>query len=255
MKRVRKGRLPGSERIVEQTFEELGYAEGGVSPEDVQRNFNKFLFEVWRSTLEVLERYEKTVYGENIPDELVRLHPSDLHEAESIAASRGIPSAFKLLFQKWYPYLVEIFLSISQSRKQRGGKDFELQFAKLLSLMRVPYERIDRKYRVDFIMPNAEAFEKNKTTAMIASAKRTLRERWREVVEELHNTRAPNIFLITADFDISSNHVKSICGQYNIHLVVWDEVKNKNFRDEPLVLGYTQWANERVPALRQFWKT
>jgi hypothetical protein len=119
--------------------------------------------------------------------------------------------------------------------------------------MRNPYEQIDRRYRVDFVMPSGEAFARNKTTAMIASAKRTLRERWREVVEELFNTRAPNVFLVTADFDVTDSHVSSICGQYNIHLVVWDEVKNERFPNETLVLGYTDWANLRLPQLQQHW--
>jgi len=64
--------------------------------------------------------------------------------------------------------------------------------------------------------------------------------------------RSPNIFLITADFDVSTGHINDICGKYRIHLVVWDEVKEK-FAHEHLVLGYTQWANERLPLLRQFW--
>lgn len=85
------------------------------------------------------------------------------------------------------------------------------------------------------------------------SAKRTLRERWREVVEELYNTRAPNVFIITADLDVTPGHVDFICDKYNIHLVVWDEVKHKKFADRDLVLGYTAWANERIPVLQQFW--
>jgi len=107
----------------------------------------------------------------------------------------------------------------------------------MLALMDVPFERVDQKYRVDFILPSSEFLKRNKTRAVIASAKRTLRERWREVVEELFNTRAPNIYLITADTDVTDNHIMSICRQYNIHLVVWDKVKEERFPVEDMVLG------------------
>ncbi len=103
------------------------------------------------------------------------------------------------------------------------------------------------------MIPNDVAFNKNPTAAAIVSAKRTLRERWREVVEELHKMRSPNIFLATADYNVGKSHVQEICGNYRIHLIVWDEVKEK-YVDEPLVLGYTEWANNRIPLLKQFWR-
>ena len=46
-----------------------------------------------------------------------------------------------------------------------------------------------------------------------------------------------------------------ICQNYGIHLVVWDHIKRQRYPKEPLVLGYTEWANQRIPALEQFWQT
>ena len=253
MHRVRKGRLPTSEKIVRETFEQLGFVPGKITPEVAQRDFTRILLEAWKETLNVLERYEREVYGECLAQELAKLRKEDFNAADLEAKQHGFASGVSLLFKRWYPYLAEIFLSISQSRKQRGGKDFELQFAMMLDLIKLPYKRIDRQYRVDFVIPSDEVFSRNRNVAMIASAKRTLRERWREVVEELHNTRSPNIFLITADSDVTPNHAKYICEHYRIHLVVWDEVKDHRFRDEPLVLGYTEWANHRIPFFKQQW--
>jgi len=88
----------------------------------------------------------------------------------------------------------------------------------------------------------------------VISVKRTLRERWAEVAEELFNLRSPNVFLFTADEDVTQRHVEQICTRYRIHLVVWDELKANRFADEPLVLGYTQWATSRLPMLRQYWR-
>jgi len=187
-------------------------------------------------------------------DALIGLKIDILEESKKVAQTEGYRPAIRFLFHSLYPHLREIFLSISQSRKARGGRDFELQFGKLLELMNIPYQKIKRAYRVDFMIPSDDVFKRNPTAGAIASAKRTLRERWREVVEELQAMRSPNIFLVTADYDVSKGHVKAICGDYRIHLVVWDQVKEK-YSGEPLVLGYTKWANDRIPILKQFWQS
>lgn len=253
MAAVRKKGLPSSEVIVDETFQRLGYLPGRITPEDVQKNFNQILNEVWVETLHVLEDYEERIYPLNVIDGLMALKNDIIKESEKVAQTKGHRPAIRFLFQSLYPHLREIFLSISQSRKQRGGRDFELQIGKLFELMGIPYQKIKRAYRVDFMLPSDDAFRRNPTAAAIASAKRTLRERWREVVEELQAMRSPNIFLVTADYDVAKGHVKAICGDYRIHLVVWDDVKQK-YSDEPLVLGYTEWANDRIPILRQFWE-
>ena len=83
--------------------------------------------------------------------------------------------------------------------------------------------------------------------------KRTLRERWAEVAEELFNLRAPNVFLFTADENPTNTHAERLA-DYNIHLVVWDDVKTQKFPERPLVLGYTEWANRRLGMLSQHWQ-
>lgn len=253
MSLVRKKRLPSSEEIVEETFQKLRITADKTTPEQVQQNFNQILYQVWTETLLVLEYYEGRVYPSNVIDSLMVLKNNVIVEAERISQKDGFRPAVRFLFTSLYPHLREVFLSISQSRKQRGGKDFELQFGKLLQLMDVPYQRIKRKTRVDFMIPSDEAFNKNRQSAVLVSAKRTLRERWREVVEELYAMRSPNIFLATADKDVAIGHVKAICTDNLIHLIVWDDVKKK-FPNEDLVLGYTEWANERIPLLKKFWK-
>ena len=249
---VRKKGFPSSAQIVDETFEKLGLLSNKITPEYVQANFNEILHKVWVETLFVLEEYEEHFYPQNVIDALLELKRDIVQESTNIAGKQGFESAVKFLFQSLYPYLRQVFRSIGQGRMARGGKDFELQFGKLLELMRIPYQKIRRKYRVDFMLQSDELFNQNRTAAAIVSAKRTLRERWREVVEELHAMRAPNIFLITADEDVSEGHVEDICGKYQIHLVVWDHVKTE-YPSEPLVLSYTEWANKRIPMLKQFW--
>jgi hypothetical protein len=250
MRQVRSGRMPASAAIVEETFRILRLNQ--IPPPEIRRNFNKLLLDVWRETLVVLERHEESAYSTGIPKALIEKYSEDIEKAKSVAQKNGFEKGLVSLLGRWYPRLREIFLSIGQSRKARGGRDFELQFGKLLELAGIPYQKVNRATRVDFMIPSDQAFQKNRTTAVIASAKRTLRERWREVVEELKAMQSPNIFLVTADENISLGQVKDISG-HNIHVVVWDQVKEKKFPKEPLVLGYTEWINGRLPVFEKLW--
>jgi len=254
MKRVRnEGGLPPSQRIVEETFKRLEYTPENLYPEDVIANFNYYLRTTWEQTLVTLERYEEASYAEGITKHLMLEFPEDVDEAERISRERGFKEGVMELLRSWYPYLRMTFLSVSQSRKHRGGRDFEIQAEILLDLAKINYTRQERHNRTDLILPNVEAFQRNKTIAAVVSLKRTLRERWAEVAEELFQLRAPNVYLFTADENITLAHVDNITGQYNIHLVVWDDEKNKKFKDYHLVLGYTQWAKDHLTFLRDRW--
>lgn len=251
MAAIRAEGVPTSEQMVNEAFRRCGLTPDKVKADFVRGNFNSLLNKVWLETLKVLEEYEEKAYTSGIPEHLARLRPGDFSEAER--RYRGSATeAFRFLFHRLYAYLRECFLSIAQSRKARGGKDFELQISKLFDLMKVPYEMTESRYRVDFLMPNREHFERDKTRSILASVKRTLRERWREVVEELYSTRCPNVYLLTADKSVSAGQQEAII-KYNIRLVVWDEVKEKRFKETPHVLSYSDWARDELGHFIQIW--
>ena len=255
MKQVRQqGMLPSSRVIVNETFERLGYGREDVDDNEVIERFNEMLWSVWKETLVTLERYEEASYARGIPYQFALTFPESFERAEQEAAARGFREGFSKLFYELYPRFRDAFLSVSQSRKTRGGKDFELQIERLFDLAEIPYHRQETEHRTDLILPDLATHRANRNISAIVSLKRTLRERWAEVAEELFNLRSPNVFLFTADESVSQNHVNRICDQYNIHLVVWDEIKSSKHPDRPLVLGYSEWAGSRLAVLRQYWK-
>lgn len=258
MKAVREKGVPPSEVIVNETLKELNFTTGDLSSDTAQENFNDILRDVFNKTLEVLERYEDQAYGRLMIEMLIKQRTEDVVEACKILGNyrnseEGLKEVLTFLFARWYPYLRQMFLSISQSRKARGGKDFELQIGALLDIIDVPFQKEKRAHRVDFMVPSDEAYATDRNKALIISAKRTLRERWREVVEELYDMRSPNVYLVTADENISSGHVQAICHEYNIHLVVWDDVKATKFSGENLVISYSALANNVIPHFKQLW--
>lgn len=254
MRKVRQGQVPGSERIVREAFQELDLDPQHVSPTYARAKFNDILHEAFGHTLTVLERYEQKAYSEGIAQALLDLRPGLVTRAEAASAEQGFRSAAQSLLAGLYLELRESFLSVSQSRKTRGGKDFELSFARTLSLAGFPYEMQHRDLRTDFIFPSGGAFDYDRTICVVASLKRTLRERWQEVAGELRNLSAPNVFLVTADESVSAGHVRGICDTHRLYLVVWDKVKEAHYRHHPHVLDFTQFANQRLPHLQGQWE-
>ena len=254
MSRVRQAEaMPTSAVIVEETFQRLGYVPGAMPAAEVLQRFNDLLRNLWEETLFTLEAYEEKSYSEGIPREFITEFPEAFNMAQQVSAQRGLREAVIGLFSEWYPMLRRAFLSVQQGRMTRGGRDFELQIEGLLDLAEIPYHKQERQYRTDLILPDLATHTQNRTISAVISIKRTLRERWAEVAEELFNLRSPNVFLFTADDNVSNTHIDRVCRQYNIYLILWDSVKNTRFPDEPLVLGYTEWATRRLAILREHW--
>jgi len=119
----------------------------------------------------------------------------------------------------------------------------------------MPFEEQTKEYHTDFVFPSLQFFKRDRTRSIVFSVKRTLRERWQEVVDELHHTNCPNVYLATADEANKISQSTHIDGlrRYNMHLVVWDNVKREKFQNEPVVRDYTEFATIDVPTFRGFW--
>lgn len=254
--KVRDKTIPGSDVIVRTALAELGLTgaftltPGGKSPDDVLKNFDAYLRQVFEKSLVVLERFEAQCYPQ-VLRELAKLRADKLNAIER-GRQRPLSDKVADALDVLYPDLWQVFLSRSNSRKQRGGKDFEEQLGQLLAIAEVPFDPQIKTFHSDFILPSIEFFNRDKTRAMLISAKRTLRERWQNLVNEIYETRCPNAYLATADEAISKEVIDRM-RRYNLHLVVWDSVKAEKFATEPVVLGFTQLANEEIATFRPRW--
>ncbi len=257
LQRIRRQHVPTSKRIVDEAFAELDVGRHRLSVDEVRERFDDLLRAVYRKTLEVLERYEEPAYGDEAIAEVIRMHAEDLRRAHDQMTGDGgdvtaLEMAIRALFKAWYPELRTLFQSVSQSRKSRGGKDWELQIGRLLRLMDVPYEPPDATYRVDFMIPSYEHYQRNRNQCIVVSAKCTLRERWQEVVDELHKMNCPNVYLATAEERVSEDKKRDIWRR-NIYLVVWDEVKRRDFAEDDSVVSFRQLANDIIPHFARYW--
>ena len=160
-------------------------------------------------------------------------------------------AALQSLLQGCYLPLRQLFKSIGNSRSSRGGKDFELQLAALLDLLHIPYDHLSEPHHIDFMIPSESQFRADRRRAILLSVKRTLRERWKQVVDDLQQTNSPHVYLVTADRQISIETAKGI-GERNIYLVVWDDIKARKFHDNRTVFGFTEFAGELVDHIQHY---
>ncbi len=254
---VRGKLMPKSEVIVRTAFAELGLTGASTldpkskAPEDILKHFDSYLNQAFVKSLEVLERFEGEVYP-TVLRELAKRRAGTLDKIEASGGKRAFSLKVGDALDTLYPDLWKVFLSRSNSRKQRGGKDFEEQLGQLLALAGVPFDPQIKTFHSDFILPSTAFFRKDKSRAMLISAKRTLRERWQNLVNEIYETRCPNAYLCTTDEAMSAEVIERM-RKYNLRLVVWDKVKAAKFKDEPVVLGYSQLANDEIPAFKPRW--
>ncbi|MFQ5874038.1 MAG: type II restriction endonuclease [Dehalococcoidia bacterium] len=250
--------MPTSREVVQEACTRLGYLPDKLPAERARRDFNALLRRLFEDTLTVLEEHERQVDAGQVLPELVRMQRSDIDQERDAMRSEGddtdaLHASVVRLLRKWHQVLRGLFLSVSQSRKQRGGKDFEYQIQTLLGLAQIPHEVQPKRERSDFIFPSTELLHKDRPKAVLLSAKRTLRERWQQVVNELQQVQCPNTYLATAEDRIAQNALNGIKAR-NIYLVVWDELKNESYAGEPLVVGYSQFIRDLTQHFLRQWQ-
>jgi hypothetical protein len=120
--------------------------------------------------------------------------------------------------------LDKFFLSRTNSRRVRAGIAFELLLDTLFTKLHYPFTpqpRIDGN--PDFVLPSIEHYQNHSADAIVFTAKRTLRERWRQIVTE--GARGLGFFLATIDEGVSSGDLAEM-RLSRIYLVVPERMKS-----------------------------
>lgn len=162
------------------------------------------------------------------------------------------------------PYIYQLCLSNTQSRRSRAGKTFEgiiyflyenfgYTFNSQAQVGRKEFSKLGLGKIVDSILPSVEAFNERRDKTIIGSMKTTLRERWQEVVEEVSRSNIPCIYLLTVDDDISENKAIQM-GNHNIVLVVINSVKNQpHLKDKRSIINFENYFLEEIPNIMKYW--
>jgi len=159
----------------------------------------------------------------------------------------------------FYKLLMESF---AQSRKTRAGGSAQYHIEFILD--ELGYKGLYERQRilngtVDFLFPSFEMWQKDRRRCTVLSIKRTLRERYKQVFEELSATRGLVLYLLgtqtesEAQKDITQEKVQRL-NEQNVYLIVRDVIKQGRFPQEANVLGLTDFFCKELPRLKDRWK-
>jgi len=150
--------------------------------------------------------------------------------------------------------LDRFFLSISQSRKTRAGKAFEEIIKALFRKCDYPFdEQRVINGKPDFLMPSEKHFRKNAPDCIIFTAKRTLRERWRQIATE--GLRGLGFFLATIDDSISAEQAKEMLA-HRIYMVVPESLKQgiPHYKKAANIITFEDFFTDHLDAAMKRWR-
>jgi hypothetical protein len=146
------------------------------------------------------------------------------------------------------------FLSRTQSRRSRAGIAFETLLYELLRQLGYPFTfqpRIDGK--PDFVFPSIEYYRENPPDAIVFTVKRSLRERWRQIVTE--GSRGLGFYLATIDDRVSETAIAEMKSS-RIHLIVPDRLKSDitRYSDGLNVISFEDFFMDHLDPKMTKWK-
>ena len=163
------------------------------------------------------------------------------------------------------PYIYQLCLSNTQSRRSRAGKTFEaiiyalyehfgFTYESQSSIGRAKFQDLKLGKVVDSILPSTQAFLERRQKTIVGSMKTTLRERWQEVVEEVVRSNLPNIYLLTVDDDISLSKATQMA-EHNITLVVLNRVKQEDkLSNKRNIISFESYFFDEIPHVLEYWR-
>ena len=147
------------------------------------------------------------------------------------------------------------FLSLSQSRKPRAGGAFEDIIKMLFKRLKYPFqEQQVINGKPDFLMPSKKHYDKSAMDCIIFTAKRTLRERWRQIVTE--GTRGLGFYLATIDDAVTEAQLQEM-SRNRIYLVMPAGIKRsiQHYSKASNVLSFEEFFMLHLdPAVRRWEK-
>lgn len=150
------------------------------------------------------------------------------------------------------------FLSLTNSRRPRAGLSFQYTIKELFIKIGYPFEEhANINGKPDFLLPNSAHFKENAMDCILFTIKRTLRERWRQIITEW--TRALGFFLGTIDAKLSENALREMSVN-RIHVVVpivlkdnidiYSEAQNvisfESFFEDYLDPAFRRWERDGI---------
>lgn len=212
------------------------------NPAQIKENFDHLIHKM-ESSIHKLYLEKQREYGKQVLQILIEeMCPSKQLSFDEAKANIG----------NYFDDLDGFFLSLAQSRKSRAGDAFEGIIHTLFRSLNYPFdEQQVINGKPDFLLPSRKHYDTHAMDCIIFTAKRTLRERWRQIVTE--GTRGLGFFLATIDDKVSQNQLEEM-KRNRIYLVCPATIKNAFYNDAVNVITFSRFFEDHLDPAMVRWK-
>jgi hypothetical protein len=231
---------PGRQIAARAVAKGLGDRDGDV--EWIKANFSSLVEQVQADAYEDYKQAERIAGADTIAEVFIGLLGG--HSAEDTVR----------LFGTHFFALDRFFLGLTQGRRPRAGKAFEYLIKELFIRLRYPFSSQPIiNGQPDFLLPSIEHFERFAADCIIFTVKRTLRERWRQIVTE--GTRGLGFFLATIDENVADRDLAEML-RTRITLVVPERIKHirKDYDEAPNVISFEHFFRFYLDPAMERWR-
>jgi hypothetical protein len=171
---------------------------------------------------------------------------------EQHANSREDASVRNAVIDRFFA-LDRFFLSLTQGRRARAGKTFEAVVTALFNALEYPYtpQPLIAGSQPDYVLPSLDHYTNFATDCIIFTCKRTLRERWRQIVTEGMAGQA--FFLATIDEQLTSNELDRMKSR-NVIVVVPKTLKLSRYVSFLNVISFEAFFDHHLDPAILRWK-
>ena len=213
------------------------------SPAEVKLNFDHLVLDTEKEAHRVYKEYERDYAGKTLAALI-----NHLVERGELSGLRDVGPILGM----YSDVLDDFYLSLAQGRKVRAGRAFEQFHNNFFRRLDYPFdEQPVINGKPDFLLPSKEYYRENAPDCIIFTAKRTLRERWRQIVTE--GARGLGFYLSTIDEKIPKNAFSEM-RENRIYVVCPLEIKEDKYSGVRNALSYQDFFKHHLDPAMARWK-
>jgi len=234
--------IPPGTTIARQALEEM-IAGHENDREWIRSNFSELVELVQVAAYQVYLEYEAHAGGRAVEEVFAQLAGPQASAKEALG-----------LVAHYFKGIDLFTLGLAQGRKSRAGFAFDLVVRDLLTRLGYPFSgQVQQAGRTDLLLPSAEYYAVNPLGTYVLTLKRTLRERWKQVLTEGRD--ALGVFLATIDEGVPADALKEMM-RHKIRVVVPRRLKQQipAYTAAPNVITFEQFLEQELDPAMVRWK-
>lgn len=232
-------KVPSSKLIAEAALKSY-LEENALDEASIKSCFSDIITDVQIRAFEKYSEHESRLGGAAIDRVLAEI-------------SRTTGKTFRRSLKENFYGLDRYFLSLTQSRRSRAGTAFEVIITSLFDRLGYPHTSKPAlgASTPDFVLPSLNYYRKNAQDCIVLTCKRSLRERWRQIVTE--GIPGRSFYLGTIDPGLTKPELDRMRVQ-NVVVLVPKKLKSERYLAAVNVIPFEQFFEDHLDPAVIRWK-